>query len=70
MLKRTHKGTYHKISVKHLKRYVQELGGRHNIRELDTIDQMGFIASGMVNKILKYGNLVSGEEGRINLISE
>ena len=40
MLKRAHKGTYYKISVKHLDRYVREFAERHNIREHDTIDQM------------------------------
>ena len=33
MLKRAHKGTFHKISPKHLDRYVQEFAGRHNIRQ-------------------------------------
>ena len=37
MLKRAHKGTYHKMSRKHLDRYVSEFVGRHNIRELDTV---------------------------------
>ena len=40
MLKRAHKGTFHKISPKHLDRYVQEFAGRHNVREADTVDQM------------------------------
>ena len=40
MLKRAHKGTFHRLSPKHLQRYVNEFAGRHNIRELDTIDQM------------------------------
>ena len=40
MLKRAHKGTFHKISPKHLQRYVTEFSGRHNAREADTIDQM------------------------------
>ena len=39
MLKRAHKGTFHKLSAKHLQRYVDEFVARHNIRELDTIDQ-------------------------------
>ena len=47
MLKRVHKGTYHKFSVKHLGRYVQEFAGRHNIRELDAIDQMEHLARNM-----------------------
>ena len=39
-LKRAHKGTFHKISEKHLQRYVDEFAGRHNVRKADTIDQM------------------------------
>ena len=34
MLKRAHKGVYHKMSAKHLQRYVNEFSGRHGIREL------------------------------------
>ena len=40
MLKRAHKGTFHKISPKHLDRYVQEFAEKHNIRELGTLAQM------------------------------
>ena len=50
MLKRAHKGTFHKISNKHLGRYVQEFAGRHNFRELDTIDQMESVARSMEGK--------------------
>ena len=45
MLKRAHKGVYHHFSVKHLQRYVDEFAGRHGVRELDTLDQMGVVAS-------------------------
>ena len=40
MLKRAHKGTFHKISPKHLDRYVQEFTGKHNIRDSGTFVQM------------------------------
>ena len=40
MLKRGYQGTYHKMSPKHLERYINEFSGRHNVREADTIDQM------------------------------
>ena len=60
MLKRAHKSVYHKISPKHLQRYVNEFSGRHGIRERDTIDQMGALASGMTGKRLTYRNLVVG----------
>ena len=66
MLKRAHKGTFHKISKKHLGRYVQEFASRHNLRELDTIDQMEHLARNMDGKQLKYDELVSGEDGRLN----
>ena len=59
MLKRAHKGTFHKISPKHLNRYVQEFAGRHNIREQDTVDQLASIAGGMNGKRLRYKELIS-----------
>ena len=59
MLKRVHKGTFHKISKKHLDRNVTEFAGRHNIRTSDTIKQMESIAQGMVGKRLKYEDLVA-----------
>ena len=37
MLKRAHKGVYHKISAKHLQRYVDEFAGRHGVRERNTL---------------------------------
>ena len=40
MLKRGYMGTYHRMSPKHLDRYVQEFSGRHNQRSRDTIEQM------------------------------
>ncbi len=59
MLKRAHKGVYHKISAKHLDRYVHEFAGRHNVRELDTIEQMGAAVVGMVGKRLMYRDLTA-----------
>ena len=58
MLKRAHKGVYHKISAKHLQRYVDEFAGRHGIRELDATDQMGVVAARMAGKRLSYRDLV------------
>lgn len=60
MLKRGHQGTFHKISPKHLDRYVTEFSGRHNIRDRDTIDQMRNIVAGMVGKRLMYRDLIAG----------
>ena len=59
MLKRAHKGTYHKISPKHLQRYVNEFAGRHGVRESDTLDQMQTVVAGMVGKRLMYRDLVA-----------
>ena len=50
MLKRAYVGTFHKISPKHLQRYVDEFSGRHNVRELDTADQMTAAGGGDVRK--------------------
>ena len=58
MLKRAHKGTFHKISPKHLQRYVSEFAGRHDIRERDTIDQMGTVARSMAGRRLPYRALI------------
>ncbi|MDE0626304.1 MAG: IS1595 family transposase [Bryobacterales bacterium] len=63
MLKRAHKGTFHKMSPKHLDRYVQEFAKRHNIRELDTTDQLAAIAAGIDGKRLKYKALIK-DNGR------
>ena len=59
MLKRAHKGVYHKISPKHLQRYVDEFSGRHGMRERDTLDQMKSVVAGMVGKRLMYRELVA-----------
>ena len=58
MLKRAHKGVYHKLSAKHLQRYVSEFAGRHNIRELDTLAQMQHVAAAMVGRRLMYKDLI------------
>ena len=47
MLKRAHADSFHKISPKHLDRYVQEFVGRHNVRELDTVELMRDLLAGI-----------------------
>lgn len=59
MLKRAHKGVFHKMSPKHLDAYVQEFAGRHNMREQDTDEQMETIRSGMEGKRLRYRELTA-----------
>ena len=59
MLKRGYHGTFHKMSPKHLDRYIAEFSGRHNVRERDTIDQMAGIVAGMAGKRLRYSDLIA-----------
>ena len=59
MFKRGYHGTYHRMSPKHMERYVREFTGRHNARPLDTIDQLRAMARGMVGKRLKYQDLIA-----------
>lgn len=51
-------GTYHSWSAKHLDLCVAEFTGRHNIRPLDTLEQMEETARGMFGKRLRYADLV------------
>lgn len=59
MLKRAYKGTFHKMSPKHLQRYVNEFAGRHNIRDLGTLSQMAFVAARMAGRRLRYAKLIA-----------
>ena len=59
MLKRAHKGVYHKLSPKHLQRYVNQFAGRHNVREYDTIRQMAVVTEGLAGKRLTYDALIT-----------
>ena len=59
MLKRAHKGTFHKISPKHLQRYVNEFCARHNMRDSDTLDQMQRVVADMTGKRLTYKDLIA-----------
>ena len=58
MMKRGYHGTYHKMSPKHLDRYVREFEGRHNNRPADTLDQMQRMARGLLGKRLSYQELI------------
>ena len=59
MLKRAHMGTFHKMSPKHLHRYLDEFAGRQNVRENDTIDQVDAMVQGMEGKRLTYEALIT-----------
>lgn len=59
MFKRAFHGTYHHMSKKHLNCYVEQFAGKHNLRELDTIEQMQFVIAGMVGRRLLYKDLIA-----------
>ena len=59
MLKRGYHGTYHRMSAKHLGRYVNEFAGRHNQRSENTADQMGEVVAGVVGRRLMYRDLIA-----------
>ena len=59
MLKRAHKGTFHKIRPKHLDRYIQEFAGKHNIHELGTLAQMRDTVARLVGRRLLLRDLIA-----------
>ena len=59
MLKRAHKGTFHKISPKHIQRYVSEFAGKHNIRDSGTLAQMRDTVACLVGRNLLYRRLIA-----------
>ena len=58
LLKRGYHGTYHKMTEKHLGKYIREFSGRHNIRCQDTLRQMEMVVRGLDGKCLGYRELV------------
>ena len=58
-LERAHKGTFHKMSPKHLDRYVKEFAGKKNFRESDTLDQMSATVVGLMGRELPYRKLIA-----------
>ena len=59
LMKRGYHGTYHRLSPKHLGRYVAEFEGRHNDRPRDTIDQMAVMVRRAESKRLRYRDLIA-----------
>ena len=57
-LKKAYHGTYHHFSHKHLDRYVDQFVGKHNMRDMGTMDQMTHLVTGMVGKRLTYRELI------------
>ena len=50
---------FHKISPKHLDRYVSQFAGRHTVRLLDTVDIMVGMVAEMVDNRLKHQELLA-----------
>ena len=65
MLKRAHTGTFHKMSRKHLNRYVKEFEGRHNRRPPDTEEQMGIMATSALGRRLTFNKLIGPKNERL-----
>lgn len=59
MIKRGYMGVYHKMSRKHLPRYIKEFVARQNMRHQDTINQMKRIAECFEGQRLRYCELVA-----------
>lgn len=64
MFKRGFAGAYHKMSFKkmsfkHLYRYVDELAGRKNRRDVDTVEQRADLFAGVIRKRLKCNDLIA-----------
>ena len=59
MIKRGYVGVYHKMSEKHLQRYVDEYVGRHNNRDGSTMRIISSVAKAMMGKRLTYEELTT-----------
>ncbi|MYH38553.1 MAG: IS1595 family transposase [Rhodospirillaceae bacterium] len=59
MFERSYHGTFHKISPKHLQRYVSEFAGKHNIRDSGTLAQMRDTVARLVGRRLLHRDLIA-----------
>ncbi|MYG53679.1 MAG: transposase [Rhodospirillaceae bacterium] len=58
-LMRAHDGTFHKMSPKHLQRYVSEIAGKYNIQDSGTLGQIWDIVVRLVGRNLLYRDLIA-----------
>lgn len=58
-LKRTYKGTYHWWSFKHCRRYLDEIAGRFNLRNLPVLECMAAVVRGYEGRLLPDDVLVN-----------
>ena len=58
-VKRAQKGVFHKLSPKHLNRYIQGFVGKHNVGNKDTLAQMIHVVAGMIGRRLSYKQLIA-----------
>ena len=59
---RARTGTFHKLTPKHLNRYVREFAGEHNVCESDTLDRMREVVSRLMGRTLPYRRLIAPNE--------
>ena len=62
LFKRGLHGICHHMSRQHLQRYLAEFAGRHNVRDLDTAEQMGRLALGLNGRRLTW-KMLAGAAG-------
>ena len=59
MFKRSFVGTFHKLSPKHLDRYVGEFESKHNMRNAGTLAQMRATVANLIGRNLLYRDLIA-----------
>ena len=64
MINRVHRGGHHRLSAKHLQRYFDDLAGRQNIWNVDTLSQVQHVVAGIVGRRPTYRHLVAEGNGR------
>ncbi len=62
VLKRARKGKFHKVSPKHLQRYVSEFAGEHNVRQSETLTQMQYTVARLVGRRLLHRDLIADND--------